>query len=134
MPPTRRKSSNLRATQRTLSFHNRTNRITKPSSGSKSSDVDGAKNKKVTEAFETSTLSIEPETAAPLAEVEEPTTSELTIRDQVASEQVTQHGAVEEQAKRTSDADIKWYWKMKEDERKAPRGTLRHDPFKTILP
>ena len=124
MPPIRRKSSNPRATQPTLSFNNRTNRITKPSSGhaSKSSDIDSVNSKKIAKALETSTPPLELDTVDIRTKEEKPTTSELAIRDQAASEQVAYKDEVEKQAEMVTDAAIKRYWKAKEDERKAPRG------------
>ena len=121
MPPTRRKSSYSRATQPTLAFNRRTNRITKPSSGlsSKSSEASNAKPEKAAKAHEISALLKEPETVASNPE-DHPTTAELSIRDQVVNKQGT-----EEQAKGISDLKIEQYWRRKESERKAPRSTLR---------
>lgn len=54
---------------------------------------------------------------------DEPTTAELAIAQQAKKEvQITKRSAEEERAVKVSEAQIKRYWKGKEEERKAPRG------------
>lgn len=125
MPPTtRRKSSNpVSNTQPTLSFHSRSNKITKPSLSS-ASKVIKTKNAKADGQILAASLS----TPSPIAEdvkvqtIEEPSTADLAIRQQQRAEKSLRTGAEDEAAK-ISDAKLKRYWSDKELERKAPRGT-----------
>ena len=122
MPATRRKAANPTATSRvqpTLSFKNK---ITKPSTATteKSSKAHNLEAAKLANAIEISTPS--PPTEVIDSQIpEQPTTAELNIRSQVrAGEKETT--AAEERASQISSAQIKRYWKKKEDERRAPRG------------
>ncbi|MCJ1408179.1 hypothetical protein MMC19_002252 [Ptychographa xylographoides] len=121
MPATRRKAANPTATSRvqpTLSFKNK---ITKPSTATteKSSKAHNLEAAKLANAIEISTPS--PPTEVIDSQIpEQPTTAELNIRSQVrAGEKETT--AAEERASQISSAQIKRYWKKKEDERRAPR-------------
>ncbi|MCJ1288188.1 hypothetical protein MMC26_007543 [Xylographa opegraphella] len=122
MPAPRRKSGNAASTARSqqpLSFHVRSNKITKPSVSAAAKSLDKADAKKLIEAAETAS----PSPAAEEADVqieEEPTTAELAIRSQVEAEKKERTDA-EVRASKITDAQVKRYWKKKEDERKAPR-------------
>ena len=119
MPPTRRKS----AQQPTLTFNSRPNKITKPTSSS-TPKTHKPIQKKVTKTLAT------PEATKPApipAEVDaknvsEPTTAEVAIENQVKAELAKPElDEREETAKKVTDAQIKRYWKAKEQARKAPR-------------
>jgi len=129
MPPTRRKSNQTARAQPTLSFNSRAAKITKPSvSSSKASKT----------AKKTAVLDTDSTPSTPTAEgVVDPngderktagtkgeTTSELAIREQVAAEKKEEKSEAEERAKGVSDAQVRRYWKGKEEGRKAPRGRL----------
>lgn len=112
MPPARRKPSgpSARGAQSTLSFGNRA-KVTKPSIApvSKSSKPDPALSESVAKAIES-------------PEPEAPTTAEVAIEEQARAEIAKPKTEVEERAEIVTDAQIKRYWKSREDERKAPRG------------
>lgn len=112
MPPARRKSSgpSARGAQSTLSFGNRA-KVTKPSIApvSKSSKTDPGLIESVTKAIAT-------------PEPEAPTTAEIAIEEQALAEVAKPKTEAEERAEKVTDAQIKRYWKIREDERKAPRG------------
>jgi DNA polymerase delta subunit 4 len=55
-------------------------------------------------------------------EPEAPTTAEIAIEEQAKAEVAKPKTEAEERAEKVTDAQIKRYWKSKEDERKAPRG------------
>ena len=124
MPATRRKSSNHSSSTRaqpTLSFKNK---ITKPASQSRSAKNEEAKAYKLEQAVDASTPSPGPEEVDARI-VEDPTTAELAIRSQVEAEKKERTEA-EEKALKITDAQIKRYWKKKEEERKAPRGVYHY--------
>ena len=117
MPPARRKASgpSARGAQSTISFGNR-GKVTKPSIApvSKSSKADPALTESVAKAIE-----------AP--ELEAPTTAEIAIEEQALAEIAKPKTEAEERAEKVTDAQIKRYWKSREDERKASRGELDTD-------
>lgn len=123
MPPSRRKSANpvSRSSQSTLTFNSHAKKITKPSSvlPSKSEQAEKSKLSKLVEIPAVSTPSPAPEEIRPAIDESATidSTSELEIK--VEKERKTE---IEEEAKRISGAQIKRYWKAKEDGRKAPRG------------
>lgn len=127
MPPARRKASyppTVRA-QPTLTFGPRANKVTKPSITSnlksKSSKPPASD---VTTQSPASEQSPAPEELDDRIE-NEPTTADLAIRQQVEKEiEAVKKSEVEEKAEAVSEAQIKRFWKGKEGERKAPRGTF----------
>lgn len=126
MPPTRRKSSNptsARAAQPTLTFHSRSNKVTKPNLASTfdESKLLKAKPEEVLKAVESTSPSPAPEGVGIQTE-HGSTTAESAIEEQVKIEQDTPKSAADGRAEKITDAQIKRYWKAKEDERKAPRG------------
>lgn len=112
MPPARRKSSgpSARGAQSTLSFGNRA-KVTKPSIApvSKLSKAEPGVIESVTKAIST-------------PEPEAPTTADIAIEEQALAEVAKPKTEAEERAEKVTDAQIKRYWKIREDERKAPRG------------
>ncbi|MCJ1392129.1 hypothetical protein MMC18_004996 [Xylographa bjoerkii] len=122
MPPTRRKSGNPTSAaraQQPLSFNARSNRITKPSITAASKNLDKTNSKKLAEEAEISSPSPAPE-EVDVQVAEQPTTAELAIRSQVEAEKKERTDA-ETKASKITDAQIKRFWKRKEEERKAPR-------------
>jgi len=129
MPPTRRKPTTTPSTrsQKPLSFGPNPNKITKPSPLSRSKKTEKTETDitpaKPEEAEEIRTPSPAPEHAAKSAEFILSPRS-LAIRNQAVSiPEVTGVGlgAVEERAAKVSEAQVKRYWKAKEEERIAPR-------------
>ncbi|MCJ1474712.1 hypothetical protein MMC13_003372 [Lambiella insularis] len=120
MPPTRRKNGSATArAQRTISFNSR---ITKPSStviSTKDDDAKARKAKNIIETVDITRTSPKPEEVDDQID-NQPTTAELAIRSQAAVEKEKTTEA-EVKAIKITDAQIKRYWKKKEDERKAPR-------------
>ncbi|MCJ1435258.1 hypothetical protein MMC27_004630 [Xylographa pallens] len=122
MPATRRKSGNTTSaarSQQPLSFNARSNKITKPSVSAASKNLDKANTKQLAEAAEIAS----PSPAAEEVDIqikEQPTTAELAIRSQVEAEKKERSDA-EAKATKITDAQVKRYWKKKEEERKAPR-------------
>lgn len=112
MPPARRKTSGpaTRGAQSTISFGNRA-KITKPTITplSKQTKADPV----LAERFAKTIDSPEPE---------EPTVAEQAIVEQAHAEIAKPKTEAEERAEKMTDAQIKRYWKAREDERKAPRG------------
>ncbi|MCJ1291861.1 hypothetical protein MMC34_003408 [Xylographa carneopallida] len=123
MPATRRKSGNTTSaarSQQPLSFHARSNKITKPSIPAASKTLEKATTKKLADAAEIAS----PSPAAEDVDVqiqEQPTNAELAIRSQAEAEK-RERTDVEARAAKVTDAQVKRYWKKKEEERKAPRG------------
>ena len=123
MPTTRRKSGNTTSaarSQQPLSFNARSNKITKPSVSAASKNLEKVNTKKLAEAVEIAS----PPPAAEEVDVqkkEQPTTAELAIRSQIDADKKEWTGA-EAKATKITDAQVKRYWKKKEEERKAPRG------------
>lgn len=131
MPPTRRKSSAPSShAQKTLAFSGRSNKVTKPfiahpsaKSLSKASPEQLARASKpvseisspeTTEAHADSQPQEPEEVIIPGAE------QGLAFRVQGAAPNL--HDEVSEKARKVSDAQVKRYWRGKEEERKAPRG------------
>ncbi|MCJ1403560.1 hypothetical protein MMC11_006783 [Xylographa trunciseda] len=124
MPSTRRKSGNPTSTaraQQPLSFNSRSNKIIKPSVAAASKNIDKFNSKKLAEAAEISSPSpaVEEE-EVDVRVTEQPPRAELAIRSQVETEK-KERTDVESRAFNITDAQIKRYWKKKEEERKAPR-------------
>ncbi|KAI4122959.1 MAG: hypothetical protein LQ347_006323, partial [Umbilicaria vellea] len=128
MPPTRRKASNPTSTagaQQTLSFNSRSAKVTKPSIPASSKKLGKPATvqllKKVEETEDAAPASAPSEELDAQIE-EEPTTAESAIAQQAKKEvQVIKRSAEEDRAAKVSEAQIKRYWKGKEEERKAPR-------------
>lgn len=116
MPPTRRKvsSSSARA-QQTLAFGPNSNKITKPSPLSqpskKLSKPDTEYIEKAVTEVSTPSPATEESKVEQVAEI-----PRLAIRPQQAAK-----SDVEEKAAQVSNAQVKEYWKCKEEERIAPR-------------
>ncbi len=124
MPPKRRSSGNAvpKPSQSTLTFHGRPSKVTKPSvtpagkSSSKASTVPD------TLLATPSITSISPTATSP----DTPPTSERAIVEQAQEDAAkaaarTQASPEEEAARKVSAAQIKAYWRAKEQARKAPR-------------
>lgn len=127
MPPPRRKTSNpTTRAQQTLSFNSRSAKVTKTSVPASSKKLDKPKAVQLLEkATETQDDAASPALSQEIdAQIEEePTTAESAIRQQAKNEvEVIKRSVEEERAVKVSEAQIKRYWKGKEDERKAPRG------------
>jgi DNA polymerase delta subunit 4 len=123
MPPRRRAVGPKTSAQPTLSFNNRAGKVTKPASThtSKANENAAAKAEKLLEPVEID----EPTTTSEAidAQIEEvPTTSELAIRAQTEQQKQEPTSQAEVKAAKITDVQIKTYWKVKEDERRAPRG------------
>ena len=131
MPPPRRKPSNPTTTpaaraQQTLSFNSRSAKVTKPSIPASSKKLD----KPQTAQLLKKTVEVVDDAASPVvseeidAQTEEqPTTAESAIEQQAKNEvKVIKRSLEEEKAAKVGEAQIKRYWKGKEEERKAPRG------------
>ncbi len=143
MPPNRRSSSKTtgpaaRGSQSTLSFGSRS-KVTKPLPASQTK-------KQKTDASTTSlpikeskapspspALSPAPDAEAD-AKSESLTTAEVALAEQVEQEVQKPKSKAEEEAEKVSEAQIKRYWKGKEDERKAPRGIYLLTSLLLILP
>lgn len=100
--------------QSTLAFHGQSNKVTK-SSGLAPSN----KTKK-------DPALLEPEASLPVkapveADIEEPTTHEVSIIEQAQTEAAAPLTPEEEEALAVSESRIQKYWREKENERKAPR-------------
>jgi len=122
MPSTRRKPGNPTSAaraQQPLSFNSRSNKITKPSVTAASKNIDKVNTKKLAEAAEKSSPSPAVEDVD-VQVTEQPTTAELAIRSQAETGKKERADA-ESRASKVTDAQIKRYWKKKEEERKAPR-------------
>lgn len=119
MPPKRR-SSGPQSKQATLAFHGASNRVTKP----KTSPAGKAKatNKSKQDPILSESITDTNLSAQADPDLIELTTSELALAQQsqneAAKEQLTPE---EEEASRTTEAQIKKYWREKEYVRKAPR-------------
>ena len=131
MPPTRRKSTAPSShAQQTLAFSGRSNKVTKPSvahpsakSLSKASPDQLAKaSKAVSEVSspETTEAHADPQPQEPEEIVIPDADQRLAFRVQGAKPNL--HDEVSDKARKVSDAQVKRYWRGKEDERKAPRG------------
>jgi len=117
MPTTRSKAA-ARATQPTLSFSSRSNKVTKPSITQSVKDSKNAKAEKLPAAVDVLTPSPPEDVSLPIPEP--PATAELAIREQAQAEKGNRD-ELEEKATKISDAQLKKYWNAKENERKAPR-------------
>lgn len=127
MPPTRRKpsGSNARA-QQTLAFGPHSNKVTKPSvpaAGKKKPSLTPTDSERLQKAVaDISTPSPGPEDEyppRPEEQLESPRS--LAIRGQGAAKTEDVKSELEEKGSKVSDAQVKKYWKGKEDERIAPR-------------
>jgi DNA polymerase delta subunit 4 len=119
MPPKRRSSgpATRSSTQSTLAFHGATNKVTKPTSGTRSQKKDSL-------AHPISSLQKADLSAPSDSDPTSPTTVEAAILEQAAQEAAAQAVALtpeEEEASHVTEARIKKYWAAKEDARKAPR-------------
>lgn len=130
MPPTRRKpsGSTARAQQQTLAFGPHSNKVTKPSlpaAGKKKNKpspppTDLERLQKAVADISTPSPAPEDEyPPRPETQLESPRA--LAIRAQGAAKVEDVKGAAEEKGAKVSDAQVKRYWKGKEDERIAPR-------------
>ncbi|MCJ1246508.1 hypothetical protein MMC30_003716 [Trapelia coarctata] len=126
MPTTRRKINQAARAQPTLSFNSRAAKVTKPSaSSSKSSKA--PKNTKLSDVLSTDSVATPSPAQDALVDLEEDgkaegeTTSELAMKEQVTTEKKQESSEAEERARGISDAQVKRYWKGKEEGRKAPR-------------
>ena len=107
-----------RATQPTLAFDSHSNRITKPSVAA-THKPDKLDRKDAAKAIET--LTPDPPTVVVVDDA--PPKVELSIRPlEKAQVLAISLDATDQEAGKISDAQIKRYWKAKEDERIAPRG------------
>ena len=140
MPPTRRKPSNptTSASQKTLSFNSRSNKVTKPSIPASSKPLSDKSITKPQTASLRKAVAADDDAPPPAlseevdAQIEEePTAADLAIRQQVeevkkkTEGEVKKGGSEEEKAGKVGEAQIKKYWRGKEEERKAPRGGFR---------
>ena len=133
MPPTRRKSLAPNA-QQTLAFGPRSNKVTKPSipTSSKNPKPSSQLSKAVsTEELSAPDSSTAPENVNPTKVKEEVVEIPDADRGLAFRVQGKQPGAdeIDEKARKVPDAQIKRYWRAKEEERKAPRG--KYFPFFT---
>lgn len=129
MPPSRRKSSNPRSAQQTLAFGPRTsaNKVTKPTlppSSSKKLDKPVSDTLVKASSEEVSTPEPLPEDIPSADEVKEEEEEVEQPRELAIREQPPARTEAEQKASKVSEVQIKKYWKAKEDERKAPRGTF----------
>lgn len=130
MPPTRRKPSGSAArAQQTLAFGPSSNKVTKASqpaaSGKKKASLAPTDSERLQKAVaDISTPSPDPEDEyppRPEEQLESPRA--LAIRGQGAAAAKVEdvRSEAEEKGSKVSDAQVKRYWKSKEDERIAPR-------------
>jgi DNA polymerase delta subunit 4 len=118
MPASKRSSSGAtskakKSQQSTLAFHGSTSKITKPSVPAPPSNKKGLANLKKTDAI-----------AAALSDTESvlpPTTADVSIAEQIVTEAKAPLLKDDEEALRTTDAQIKKYWQAKEAKRKSAR-------------
>ncbi|KAL9075718.1 MAG: hypothetical protein Q9161_001470 [Pseudevernia consocians] len=128
MPPTRRKpsASSARA-QQTLAFGPNSNKVTKPSLPAagkpKSSSLTPTDAERLQKAVaDISTPSPGPEDEyPPRPEEQSESPRALAIRGQGSAKVEAVKSEAEEKGAKVSDAQVKRYWKSKEDERIAPR-------------
>lgn len=131
MPPTRRKSSAPTAhAQKTLAFGTHSNKVTKPTTAPPTSKP--LSNSKSSLPAKPSPLISEVSTREEPVDAPQnpkPEHEEISIpaADQglafrVSGTKPSLHDEFDNQARKVSDAQVKRYWKGKEDERKAPRG------------
>lgn len=127
MPPTRRKPSGSTArAQQTLAFGPNSNKVTKPSlpaAGKKKSSLTPTDSARLQKAVaDIATPSPDPEDEnPPLPEEQLESPRALAIRGQGAAKVEDVKSEAEEKGSKVSDAQVKRYWKSKEDERTAPR-------------
>ncbi|KAI9722005.1 MAG: hypothetical protein M1812_001965 [Candelaria pacifica] len=112
MPASRRSSSKTsgpaaQGSQSTISFGARS-KVIKPSIPKQSKKKDASLLKEV-------------KAVSPAPESESLTTAEVALADQVQQEVQRPKTKAEEDAEKVTDAQVKRYWRAKEDERKAPR-------------
>ncbi|CAD6571269.1 MAG: hypothetical protein ASARMPREDX12_004297 [Alectoria sarmentosa] len=127
MPSTRRKPSGSTArAQQTLAFGPNSNKVTKPTlpaAGKKKSSLTPTDSERLQKAVaDISTPSPAPEDEyPPLPEQQLESPRALAIRGQGAAKVEDVKSGAEEKGGKVSDAQVKRYWKGKEDERIAPR-------------
>jgi DNA polymerase delta subunit 4 len=129
MPTTRRKAAATPSTrnQSTLSFNNKSARITKPSQQDTTTTTKKAQSKLSEPIQEVEIETPEPETAE-VDQQEQDGETEIAIPvSPVKKRKVVKGTAKSEReisAEKVTDAQIKKYWKAEEDARLAPRGTF----------
>lgn len=136
MPPSRRKPSNTTArAQQTLAFGPHSNKVTKPSQPAAAAAAAGKKKQpslpptdsdrlqKAVADISTPSPGPEENEYPPRPEEQLESPRALAIRGQGAAAKVEADvkSEIEEKGSRVSDAQVKRYWKSKEDERIAPR-------------
>lgn len=135
MPPTRRKVSAPSAhSQKTLAFSGRSNKVTKPSvapPSTKSKSLSRASPDQIAKASELNPQTSTPEPTAAHEDFQpgEPEEVEIPAADRglafrVQGSKPSLHDEIDKEALKVSDAQVKRYWRAKEEERKAPRGTI----------
>ncbi len=118
MPPGRRKSAQPAASQRTLAFGPHANKVTKPTH-----DPPSTLKKQSSLPPKTRLLTPSPPPSVP-EEIKSPE-SNLTIRESKNKPTVKPpRSEIEERAAKVGEGDVGRYWRGKEAERKAPRGTI----------
>ena len=131
MPPTRRKSSAPSShAQQTLAFSGRSNKVTKPSIAHPSpKSLSKTSPSQLSKASKAVSEVSSPETVAAHADSQPQEPEEVVIPDaeqglafRVQGAKPNLHDEVSEKARKVSDAQVKRYWRGKEEERKAPRG------------
>lgn len=114
------RTSSAAAAQSTISFGSKS-RVTKPSAAPTHASAKKIKHD-IVEPIVSDVSTEEIQTPEPDVE-KKPTTAEIAIREQTKREfQAPTRDEVEEQALKLSNAQLKKYWKAREDERKVPRG------------
>ncbi len=118
MPSGRRKPAQPAASQRTLAFGPHANKVTKPTHGRPST-----LKKESAPPPQTRLLTPSPPPSVP-EEIKSPE-SNLAIRESRNKPTVKPpRSELEERAAKVGDGDVRRYWRGKEAERKAPRGTI----------
>lgn len=141
MPPARRKSTAPSArAQQTLAFSGRANKVTKPSiappSAKSISKASSPVSRPSTPHPQEDAQRQEPEEE--VEEVEIPNApaaaaaEEQGLAFRVQGTKPTLHDEVDEKARKVSDAQVKRYWRAKEEERKAPRGKNEIHPLSLV--
>jgi DNA polymerase delta subunit 4 len=103
--------------QSTIAFHGKSNKVTKPGvPASNKSKKDPALLEIDAKDAETVDLTAEAE-----PDLKEPTTADLSIIEQAEAEAEAPKTKDEIEAGKVKEAQIKKYWKIKEEARKAPR-------------
>jgi DNA polymerase delta subunit 4 len=100
--------------QSTIAFHGKSNKVTKPSTGLTSNKT--KKDPGLLDSISQTDLSAEAD-----PDLKEPTTAEVSIAEQAEAEAQAPVTPEEEEASQVKEAQIKKYWREKENLRKAPR-------------